>query len=138
MADCWRVPQRAGQGPEFVVRQVERRGLLRASERGRVSRGRAGLPELPGDAREARCPGLRYVDHKWELFNRDADHSVYIAGWLQTGIYPTRAGRRLRGSYPWVILPCKDGEFFLLTLQDEQWRRFLDLIGDPEWSHSER
>ena len=29
--------------------------------------------------RRPRCPGLRYVDHQWELFNRDADHSVYIA-----------------------------------------------------------
>jgi hypothetical protein len=29
--------------------------------------------------RRTRCPGVRYVDHQWELFSRDADHSVYIA-----------------------------------------------------------
>jgi crotonobetainyl-CoA:carnitine CoA-transferase CaiB-like acyl-CoA transferase len=66
------------------------------------------------------------------------NHSVYIAGWLQTGVFPTRAGRRLRGAYPWVIMPCKDGHMFLLALQEEQWQRFLAVLGNPEWARSDR
>ena len=36
--------------------------------------------------RRPRCPGLRYVDHQWELFNRDADHSVYIAPYASAAV----------------------------------------------------
>jgi len=29
--------------------------------------------------RPPRCPGLRYVRHRWELFSRDPTHEVYVA-----------------------------------------------------------
>src|SRR5215472_1444801 len=29
--------------------------------------------------RTPRCPGLRYVQHRWEVFSRDPTHSVYVA-----------------------------------------------------------
>jgi hypothetical protein len=29
--------------------------------------------------RPPRCPGLRHVHHRWELFSRDPSHSVYVA-----------------------------------------------------------
>jgi hypothetical protein len=29
--------------------------------------------------RPPRCPGLRYVHHRWELFSRDPTHPVYVA-----------------------------------------------------------
>jgi hypothetical protein len=29
--------------------------------------------------RAPRCPGLRYVNHRWELFSRDTTHRVYLA-----------------------------------------------------------
>lgn len=29
--------------------------------------------------RVPRCPGLRYVHHRWELFSRDSTHTVYVA-----------------------------------------------------------
>jgi hypothetical protein len=29
--------------------------------------------------RAPRCPGLRYVNHRWELFSRDPTHRVYLA-----------------------------------------------------------
>jgi hypothetical protein len=29
--------------------------------------------------RAPRCPGLRYVHHRWELFSRDTTHRVYLA-----------------------------------------------------------
>lgn len=29
--------------------------------------------------RSPRCPGLRHVQHRWELFSRDTTHAVYLA-----------------------------------------------------------
>lgn len=29
--------------------------------------------------RSPRCPGLRHVQHRWELFSRDTSHAVYLA-----------------------------------------------------------
>ncbi len=29
--------------------------------------------------RAPRCAGLRYVNHRWELFSRDTTHRVYLA-----------------------------------------------------------
>lgn len=29
--------------------------------------------------RSPRCPGLRYVHHRWEVFSRDPTHSVFVA-----------------------------------------------------------
>lgn len=36
--------------------------------------------------------------------------------------------------YPCSILPCKDGHISLVAPQMEQWKRFLDLIGNPPWT----
>lgn len=66
--------------------------------------------------RRPRCPGLRYVDHQWELFNRDADHSVYIAPYFADEPRTFRNVRRrasrvmpvARPAYepvPWVLEP---------------------------------
>jgi hypothetical protein len=66
--------------------------------------------------RRPRCPGLRYVDHQWELFNRDADHSVYIAPYFADEPRTFRNVRRrasrvmpvARSAYepvPWVLEP---------------------------------
>jgi len=66
--------------------------------------------------RRPRCPGLRYVDHQWELFNRDADHSVYIAPYFADETRTFRNVRRrasrvmpvARSAYepvPWVLEP---------------------------------
>ncbi len=35
--------------------------------------------EDPTLHRSPRCPGLRYVHYRWELFSRDTTHSVYVA-----------------------------------------------------------
>ena len=32
--------------------------------------------------RPPRCPGLRHVHHRWELFSRDISHPVYVAPFL--------------------------------------------------------
>ena len=39
--------------------------------------------------RPPRCPGLRYVHHRWELFSRDTTHRVYLAPY-QAGLAAQR------------------------------------------------
>jgi crotonobetainyl-CoA:carnitine CoA-transferase CaiB-like acyl-CoA transferase len=41
-------------------------------------------------------------------------------------------------NYPNVILPCKDGYVCLTTPQLDQWNRFVDLMGNPEWAQLPR
>ena len=42
------------------------------------------------------------------------------------------------GRYPQTILPCQDGYVSLSAPQKEQWLRFVDLIGKPEWTRDPR
>jgi crotonobetainyl-CoA:carnitine CoA-transferase CaiB-like acyl-CoA transferase len=41
-------------------------------------------------------------------------------------------------NYPNVCLPCKDGYVCLVTPQLEQWNRFVELMGNPEWTKMPR
>lgn len=45
-----------------------------------------------------------------------------------------RFGHRVPGYYPDTILPCKDGFVSLIAIEDEEWRRFVALMGNPEWA----
>ena len=44
----------------------------------------------------------------------------------------TRLGKRVL--YPWDIFPCQDGLMFLVIGEEDQWRRLVDLMGNPEWA----
>jgi hypothetical protein len=89
--------------------------------------------------RRPRCPGVRYVDHQWELFNRDADHSVYIAPYFTDEPRTFRNVRRrasrvmpvARPAYepvPWILEPGA----WLISVG--QWVVRLSLVpaADPE------
>lgn len=58
-------------------------------------------------------------------------------------IYQGKTGER-RGThggyafYPNEILPCKDGYVSLMCAQLPQWIRFLELMGNPEWTQDPR
>jgi crotonobetainyl-CoA:carnitine CoA-transferase CaiB-like acyl-CoA transferase len=43
-----------------------------------------------------------------------------------------RSGDRQRSFYPWQVVPVADGYFSAITKVDDQWRRFVDLIGNPD------
>ncbi|MET1082532.1 MAG: CoA transferase, partial [Burkholderiales bacterium] len=50
-----------------------------------------------------------------------------------------RAGRRFAGRpYPYGILPTADGEARLICLQGREWKRSLEMMGDPEWGRDPR
>jgi crotonobetainyl-CoA:carnitine CoA-transferase CaiB-like acyl-CoA transferase len=62
---------------------------------------------------------------------------------LTTYIYRGLTGIR-RGhhggyfNYPCTCLPCKDGYICLVAPQLAQWKRFIELMGTPEWSKNPR
>jgi crotonobetainyl-CoA:carnitine CoA-transferase CaiB-like acyl-CoA transferase len=52
-----------------------------------------------------------------------------------------RAGRRASnsgGAYPFVILPCKDGDVCLSGRTRDEWNRFVRAMGDPAWAQEPR
>jgi len=66
-------------------------------------------------------------------------NTLNVIDFVDVGFYPMRGGIRLGYiGYPWVILPCKDGYYCLITVQDRHWQRWIELMGNPEWSRSPR
>ncbi|MGA1792218.1 MAG: CaiB/BaiF CoA transferase family protein [bacterium] len=69
--------------------------------------------------------------------------ALFVGHHMLTFIYRGVTGIR-RGRYagfflyPNVCLPCKDGFVCLVAAQIEQWNRFLDMIGNPEWAQLPR
>ena len=50
------------------------------------------------------------------------------------------AGRRLawgRGRGPWFIADCFDGKIFVMTVEEDQWQRLVELMGHPDWASEE-
>ena len=69
----------------------------------------------------------------------------YVAGncrlYIHHGLQWMRSGRRASGSggaYPYVILPCKDGEVCICGRTREEWMRFVQVMGNPEWASQPR
>lgn len=50
--------------------------------------------------------------------------------------YGNRVSSRLGGRIvqPWAILPAKDGLVFILCVQNAEWDRFVEWMGNPEWA----
>lgn len=67
-------------------------------------------------------------------------HTGYhLPNFIYRGIGGIRAGHRMGlGLYPMTVLPCADGYIYLSCPQMAQWRRFLELLGDPEWTQEPR
>jgi len=49
-----------------------------------------------------------------------------------SGQQASRLGQRLIG--PWFIADCADGKIFVFTVEEDQWKRLVELMGDPEWA----
>lgn len=70
----------------------------------------------------------------------DLSVQSYTASFLeQNFVHYTYAGRiasRLgrRQLYPWGIFQCRDGLIFLLNVEEDQWQRLVELMGNPEWA----
>ena len=70
----------------------------------------------------------------------DLSTQAFIAAFLEQNFvyysYSDRIASRLgkRLLYPWGIFECKDGLIFILAVEEDQWERIVELIGNPEWA----
>jgi crotonobetainyl-CoA:carnitine CoA-transferase CaiB-like acyl-CoA transferase len=51
------------------------------------------------------------------------------------GRQASRCGQRLIG--PWFIADCSDGQIFVFTVEEDQWNRLVEFMGNPEWAGGE-
>ncbi len=73
----------------------------------------------------------------------DLSTQAYVASILEAalptytyaGEIPSRLGAR--GLNPWSMFACKDGLIFLCTIEEDQWLRLVELMGNPEWAQLE-
>ncbi len=62
-----------------------------------------------------------------------------VVQWLFGDRRAMRHGRRVAGGpYPNTILGCKDGEIRLQAMTKREWRRIIDMMGNPSWAEDER
>jgi len=47
----------------------------------------------------------------------------------------SRLGNRALG--PWFIADCADGQIFVLAVEEDQWKRLVEFMGNPEWADDE-
>jgi crotonobetainyl-CoA:carnitine CoA-transferase CaiB-like acyl-CoA transferase len=47
----------------------------------------------------------------------------------------SRLGNRALG--PWFIADCADGQIFVLAVEEDQWKRLVEFMGNPEWASEE-
>ena len=52
-----------------------------------------------------------------------------------SGLQASRLGQRLIG--PWFITDCADGKIFVFTVEEAQWNRLVEFMGNPEWARDD-
>ena len=63
----------------------------------------------------------------------------HLPTFIYRGIAGSRSGNRMRlGLFPNCVLPCRDGYVCIDAPQLEQYQRFLDLLGNPDWMDNPR
>jgi crotonobetainyl-CoA:carnitine CoA-transferase CaiB-like acyl-CoA transferase len=70
----------------------------------------------------------------------DLSIQAYVASFLEaalpyytySGLVASRLGAR--GLNPWRMLECRDGIIFVVTIEQDQWERLVELMGNPEWA----
>ena len=58
-----------------------------------------------------------------------------LVNYTYTGGVASRLGVSATGMMS--ILECKDGFIYVLTPQEHQWQKFVEMMGNPEWAKSE-
>jgi crotonobetainyl-CoA:carnitine CoA-transferase CaiB-like acyl-CoA transferase len=63
-----------------------------------------------------------------------------LPGFVLGGQLRSRAGTHMEAFYPWQVVPSADGYFEVITMVDDQWHRFVELMGqsDAPWAADER
>ena len=55
--------------------------------------------------------------------------------WPYTGLVASRLGRK--PIQPLCFVECRDGWIFICAVEEHQWQKFVDLMGNPEWAELE-
>lgn len=64
---------------------------------------------------------------------------TYVPQYIFYGVVGVRTGHRGGlGRYPTGVLPCKDGYVCITAPRVDQWVRFTELMGSPEWTKNPR
>jgi crotonobetainyl-CoA:carnitine CoA-transferase CaiB-like acyl-CoA transferase len=61
-----------------------------------------------------------------------------VLTYVYKGVNGIRRGIHGGRTYPNEVFPCKDGYVIVITPQLEQWKRFIEVLGSPEWSTNPR
>jgi crotonobetainyl-CoA:carnitine CoA-transferase CaiB-like acyl-CoA transferase len=58
-----------------------------------------------------------------------------LVHYTYAGRVASRLGNRVIG--PWFIADCADGQIFVIAVEEAQWQRLVELMGNPEWANDE-
>jgi crotonobetainyl-CoA:carnitine CoA-transferase CaiB-like acyl-CoA transferase len=58
-----------------------------------------------------------------------------LVHYTYAGRVASRLGNRVIG--PWFIADCADGQIFVIAVEEDQWQRLVQLMGNPEWASEE-
>jgi crotonobetainyl-CoA:carnitine CoA-transferase CaiB-like acyl-CoA transferase len=58
-----------------------------------------------------------------------------LVHYTYAGRIASRLGNRVIG--PWFIADCDDGQIFVIAVEEDQWQRLVQLMGNPEWASDE-
>jgi len=58
-----------------------------------------------------------------------------LVHYTYAGRVASRLGNRVIG--PWFIADCSDGQIFVIAVEEDQWQRLVQLMGNPEWASNE-
>jgi crotonobetainyl-CoA:carnitine CoA-transferase CaiB-like acyl-CoA transferase len=89
----------------------------------------------------AALAGLWHREQTGDARHIDVSAQECIAAMLETSfVQYTYGGREVtrlggRQAAPWTIFECAGGHVMMFCLEEDQWRRIVDLMGDPEWAH---
>ena len=94
-------------------------------------------------AREDGGPSASSVGQHIDIAEIETMAGLYNGPEALMAVYQWRVTRRtghhaLDFPYPNCILRCKDGYIFVGSPEGRQWRRLLELMGNPEWSQEPR
>jgi crotonobetainyl-CoA:carnitine CoA-transferase CaiB-like acyl-CoA transferase len=70
----------------------------------------------------------------------DLSVQAHVASFIEQNVvyftYCEKVSSRLgqRMLFPWGIFECADGLIFLVIVEEDQWQRLVDLMGNPEWT----
>jgi crotonobetainyl-CoA:carnitine CoA-transferase CaiB-like acyl-CoA transferase len=85
-----------------------------------------------GAAHKATATGVgEFIDHS-VLATVSAMLEASFIAWSYAGNIAKRNDGRILT--PWRILRCSDGLIFLVTVEQDQWERLVEMMGTPEWA----